>query len=69
MDEDPADLRFRLALGLIGLGAIAAFLLGSAALGRNGFLAFEAVGFGGAFSAFLTWDSWRRLRRHRDGGR
>jgi hypothetical protein len=66
MKENRADLRFRLGLGLTGLAAIAVFLVATALRGQNGFLAFEAVFFGGAFSGFLVWDSWRKLRRLRD---
>jgi hypothetical protein len=64
--ENRADLRFCLILGLTGLAAIAVFLIAAALRGQNGFLAFEAVFFGGAFSGFLVWDSWRKLRRLRD---
>jgi len=63
MKEDRADLRFRLGLALIGLGAIAAFLVVTALRGRNGLLALEAVGFGGALLLFLLIDSLRKLRR------
>lgn len=63
MKEDRADLRFRLALAVIGLGAIAVFLVVTALRGQNGLLAIEAVGFGGALMVFLLIDTLRKLRR------
>jgi len=63
MKEDRGDLRFRLGLALVGLGAIVVFLVVTALRGQNGFLALEAVGFGGALLLFLLIDSLRKLRR------
>lgn len=63
MKEDRADLRFRLGLAIVGLGAIAIFLVITALRGQNGLLAFEVVGFGGALMLSLLVDSVRKLRR------
>jgi hypothetical protein len=67
---EPADLRFRLGLGLVGLAAVAVFLVAALVQGQAGIVIFEALAIGGAFSGFLTWDSWRKLRRsgRGDGG-